>query len=99
MLAPQNDVVTHRLAPHHKEAAAAIETVRASSFWQPAVKLAFEFLALTAGRPAEVRLATWGEAGRVWAISALRMKAKQEHRRSALRACARRRLRPRVPDA
>ena len=50
---------------------------------QPAVKLAFEFLVLTAARSAEVRLATWDEmdlAGRVWTVPALRMKAKREHR-------------------
>ena len=83
MLGPQNDIVTHRLALPHKDVAAAIETVRASGPTQPAVKLAFEFLVLTAARSAEVRLATWTEintADRVWTISALRMKAKREHR-------------------
>ena len=83
VLGPQNDIVTHRLALPHKEVAAAIETVRASSSPQPAVKLAFEFLVLTAARSAEVRLATWDEmdtAGRVWTVPALRMKAKREHR-------------------
>ena len=83
VLGPQNDIVTHRLALPHKNVAAAIETVRASGSTQPAVKLAFEFLVLTAARSAEVRLATWSEintADRVWTISALRMKAKREHR-------------------
>ena len=83
VLGPQNDIVTHRQALPHKDVAAAIETVRASKSGQSAIRLAFEFLALTAGRSAEVRLATWGEmdvAGRVWTISALRMKAKREHR-------------------
>ena len=83
VLGPQNDIVTHRLALPHKHVAAAIETVRASGSTQPAVKLAFEFLVLTAARSAEVRLATWTEintADRVWTISALRMKAKREHR-------------------
>ena len=82
-LGPQNDIVTHRQALPHKDVAAAIETVRTSKSGQPAVKLAFEFLVLTAGRSAEVRLATWDEvnvAGRVWTIPALRMKAKREHR-------------------
>ena len=67
----------------HKDVAAAIETVRPSGSGQPAVKLAFEFLVLTAARSGEVRLATWAEmdtAGRVWTISAARMKAKREHR-------------------
>ena len=50
---------------------------------QPAVRLAFEFLVLTAARSGEVRLATWDEidpAGAVCTISAARMKAKREHR-------------------
>ena len=78
----QNDIVTRRKALPHKDVAAAIETVRASSP-QPAVKLAFEFLVLTAARSAEVRLSTRDEmdvAGRVWTVPALRMKAKREHR-------------------
>ncbi len=83
MLGPQNDIVTHRQALPHQDVAAAIETVRASKSGQPAVKLAFEFLVLTAARSGEVRLATWDEmdvAGRVWTVPALRMKAKREHR-------------------
>ena len=63
--------------------AAATETMRSSSSAQLAVKLAFEFLVLTAARSAEVRLATWTESNtteRVWTISAMRMKAKREHR-------------------
>ena len=50
VLGPQNDIVTHRLALPHKDAAAAVETVRTSKSGQPAVKLAFEFLVLTAAR-------------------------------------------------
>ena len=83
VLGPQNDIVTHRLALPHKDVAATIETVRTSKSGQPAVKLAFEFLVLTAARSAEVRLATWDEmdtAGRAWTVPALRMKAKREHR-------------------
>ena len=48
VLGPQNDIVTHRRAPPHQEVPAAIETVRTSASAQPAVKLAFEFLVLTA---------------------------------------------------
>ena len=47
------------------------------------VKLAFEFLVLTAARWGEVRGAEWTEidiAGRVWTIPATRMKAKRAHR-------------------
>ena len=61
VLGPQNDIVTHRLALPHKDVAPAIATVRASGAAQPAVKLAFEFLVLTAARSGEVRLATWDE--------------------------------------
>lgn len=47
------------------------------------VKLAFEFLILTAARSGEVRGATWSEIDlkrRVWTIPAARMKATREHR-------------------
>ena len=83
VLGPQNAIVTHRLALPHGEVAAAVETARTSGSAAPAVRLAFEFLVLTAARSAEVRLATWDEmdvAGRVWTIAAERMKAKREHR-------------------
>ena len=83
VLGPQNDIVTHRHALPHEDVAAAVETVRTSKSGQPVVKLAFEFLVLTAARSAEVRLVTWDEmdtAGRVWTVPALRMKAKHEHR-------------------
>ena len=83
VLGPQNDIVTHRQALPHQDVAAAIKTVRESKSAQPAVRLAFEFLVLTAARSGEVRLATWDEmdvAGRVWTVPALRMKAKREHR-------------------
>ena len=82
VLGPQNDIVTHRQALPHWDVAAAIETVRAGSA-QPAVKLAFEFLVLTATRSGEVRGAQWAEIDTtdyVWTLSALRMKAKREHR-------------------
>ena len=82
VLGPQNGIVTHRQALHHRDVAAAIETVRAGSA-QPAVKLAFEFLVLTAARSGEVRGAQWVEidtTDHVWTLSAQRMKAKREHR-------------------
>ena len=59
VLGPQNDIVRHRPVLPHKDVAAAIETVRASEFWHAAVKLAFEFLVLTAARSGEVGLVTW----------------------------------------
>ena len=83
VLGPQNSIVQHRRALPHKDVATAIETVQASVSVKPAVKLAFEFLVLTAARSGEVRLATWDEidtAGRVWTVPAMRMKAKREHR-------------------
>ena len=82
VLGPQNDIVTHRQALHHRDVATAVETVRAGSA-QPAVKLAFEFLVLTATRSGEARGAQWAEidtTDHVWTLSAQRMKAKREHR-------------------
>ena len=66
----------------HREVAAAVATVRASGE-KPVDKLAFELLLLTAARSGEVRGATWDEidtAGRVWTLSAARMKMKRDHR-------------------
>ena len=83
VLGPQGDIVQHMQALAHQDVAAAVETVRKSGSAAPAIKLALEFLVLTAARSGEVRLATWDEmdvAGRVWTISAGRMKAKREHR-------------------
>ena len=58
VLGLQNDIVTHRLALPHKDVAAAIETARASSS-QPAVKLTFELLVLTAARSGWRHGARW----------------------------------------
>ena len=66
----------------HRHVAAAVETVRASDA-ADAVKLAFEFLVLTAARWGEVRWARWAEMDtteHVWTIPATRMKANREHR-------------------
>ena len=82
VLGPQREVVRHMRALPHRDVAAAIETIRASRSTR-AVKLAFEFLVVTAARSGEVRLATWEEmnvAGRVWTIPAERMKMNREHR-------------------
>ena len=49
----------------------------------PAVRLAFEFLVLTAARWGEVRWAEWAEIDRdagVWAVPAKRTKANRQHR-------------------
>ncbi len=82
VLGPQRDIVRHMRALPHRDVAAAVETVRASRSTR-AVKLAFEYLVVTATRSGEVRLATWEEmnvAGRVWTIPAERMKMNREHR-------------------
>ena len=82
VLGPQRDIVRHMRALPHRDVAAAVETVRASRATR-AVKLAFEFLVVTAARSGEVRLATWEEmnvVGRVWTIPAERMKMNREHR-------------------
>ena len=82
VLGPQNDVVQHMLALPHRDVASAIETVRASTA-PPVLKLAFEFLVLTAARWNEVRGAMWAEIDLregVWAVPATRMKARREHR-------------------
>ena len=82
VLGPQQDLVQHMRALPHAEVAAAIRTVWASGA-TTAVKLAFEFLVLTAARSGEVRGARWAEIDlsvRVWTIPATRMKAKRVHR-------------------
>ena len=71
----------HRALPYD-EVAGALATVRASSAGM-AVRLAFEFLVLTAARSGEVRLATWNEidfGARTWTVPGERMKAGREHR-------------------
>ena len=82
VLGPQHDVVQHMRALPHGEVAAAIRTARASTV-PLAVRLAFEFLVLTAARWGEVRWAEWTEIDRensVWTVPARRMKSNREHR-------------------
>ena len=80
---PKRPVPTeHRRALPHAEVASAVAAVRSSTAWT-GVKLAFEFLVLTAAWSAEVRLATWEEMDMdtlVWVIPASRMKTAREHR-------------------
>ena len=71
----------HRAVPAG-EVAGVIAAARASEAWQGTI-LAFEFLALTACRSGEVRLAMWAEIdreNRVWTIPADRTKTTVEHR-------------------
>ena len=82
VLSPQHDVVQHMRALPHRDVPAAIRTVRAST-GAPGVKLAFEFLVLTAARWGEVRWAEWAEIDRdegVWTVPATRMKSNRQHR-------------------
>ena len=71
----------HQALPY-SEVANAIAAARASGA-APVLKLAFEYLVLTAARAGEVRFATWGEIdmdAATWTVPAERMKAKREHR-------------------
>ncbi|MDE0138191.1 MAG: integrase arm-type DNA-binding domain-containing protein [bacterium] len=71
----------HRALPHH-QVADALATVRQSAH-PLMVRLAFEFLILTAARSTEVRGATWSEINlntATWTIPAQRMKAARQHR-------------------
>ena len=82
VLGPQHNVVQHMRALPHREVAAAIRTARESTV-PLAVRLAFEFLVLTAARWGEVRWAEWTEIDRdegVWTVPARRMKSNREHR-------------------
>ena len=70
----------HRKALPHGEVASTLETLRTAEAWN-GMKLAFEFIVLTAARSGEVRGATWDEiAGDVWTIPAERMKSSRPHR-------------------
>ena len=82
VLGRRRDRVQHMPALHHSRVSAAIRTIWASGATR-AVKLAFEFLVLTATRSGEARGALWAEIdlpARVWTIPATRTKAKREHR-------------------
>ncbi len=71
----------HHPALHYRDVPPALEKVRTSTA-DTVTKLAFEFLALTAARSGEVRLATWAEIDwtkRKWTVPAERMKARREH--------------------
>lgn len=60
-----------------------VVALRKNAATDEGIKLAFEFLILTAARTGEVVHATWSEIdsdNNVWTIPATRMKAKQEHR-------------------
>ena len=82
VLGPQRAPVQHMRALPHQDVPAAVVAVQTSGA-APVVKLAFEFLVLTAARWGEVRGAEWTEidsTDRVWTIPAMRMKAQRAHR-------------------
>ena len=78
---PRNgNAIRHHKALPHGEVAAALAKVRDSES-HACVRLALEFMVLTATRSNEVRGAAWDEVEHdVWTIPADRMKAKREHR-------------------
>ena len=82
VLGAQGKIVRHMRALRHGEMAAALQSVQASNA-RPVLKLAFEFLVLTATRSGEVRRAAWTEIDReegVWTIPGRRTKGNREHR-------------------
>ena len=82
VLGRQQHRTRHFPALPHREVASAVAAVRGSRA-RPVVKLAFEFLVLTAARSGEVRGAEWREldvAAAVWTVPSTRMKAKREQR-------------------
>lgn len=81
-LPKHNSRQQHHRAVHHSSAGAALAAVRASEA-TTAVKLALEFLTLTACRSAEVRGARWDEVDlttHTWTIPPSRTKTGIEHR-------------------
>ena len=80
-LPKQNGKVKHHDSLPHQIVGQYLAMVRASGT-QPGTKLALEFIALTAARTGEARLATWDEVdlkGKVWTIPPERMKTGNEH--------------------
>ena len=80
---PKNTAVQkHQRALPHAHVAAALRRVRRCDVY-PDIRLAFEFLVLTATRSGEARNASWDQidcSGAVWTIPARRMKNGREHR-------------------
>lgn len=72
----------HHAALPYTQVADFVERLRKSNAGET-VRLAFEYLVLTAGRTGEIIGAQWSEIdldGRVWTVPATRMKAHREHR-------------------
>ena len=82
VLGRQQHRVRHMAALPHGAVSGALAAVRGSGA-RVVVRLAFEFLVLTAGRSGEVRGAEWrevDESSGVWSIPASRMKGHRAHR-------------------
>ena len=78
----QPRIKNHHRALPYEELPAALCAVRESAAY-PSVRLAFELLALTAGRSGEVRFMTWDEVDvqeATWTVPAAKMKAGRLHR-------------------
>ena len=81
-LPAQPRVRRHLRAVHYLALPDVLSTIRNSQA-SPSVKGCIEFIALTAARSGEARLATWDEidmAGAVWTVPAERMKRRVTHR-------------------
>lgn len=81
-LPPQNATVQHMASMHYRDVPEAIRVIRESESLD-IVKLAVEFIILTAARTGMVRNAEWSEIdldGRVWTIPASRMKTRKAFR-------------------
>ena len=88
-LPKQPDRALHLAALPYAAVPAFVDQLRASDFTEM-VRLAFEFLVLTAARTSEVLEAKWNEIdlkGAVWTIPGSRMKAGREHRVPLAPAC------------
>ena len=88
-LPKQPDRASHLAALPYAEVPAFVDRLRASDFTE-VVRLAFEFLVLTAARTSEALGAKWTEIdleGAVWTIPGSRMKAGREHRVPLAPAC------------
>ena len=82
VLPKHNGEEKHHEAMAYAEVGAFLSRLRVGACPR-AARLALEFLILTATRTSEVRLMTWDEVdaqGRTWAVPAVRMKMRREHR-------------------
>ena len=73
----------HHKALPHAQVGEALRTVRQCDFGFPAARLCLEFVALTACRSGEARVARWTEVdteSRIWTIPAAHTKRHREHR-------------------